>query len=266
MGDKKSKKHNQNNVTQHPNSQLIRKPELRTNTQKEHWQSLMNENLPFVVGKGISGGGKTYLSVAAALTLLQQGKVSVIYLSTPAVEAGENLGYLPGDADEKLSPHLMRMQDAFVQLLGSSKKFEKLKEEEKIQIVPIAFLRGRTLLNAAIIIDETQNTTRAQIKMIVSRLGLYSRMFITGDSHQCDIKVPQNELHGLEYLTKCWLKQLGNHGSGYAVHTYQPKDTQRHEILEKLMDGEEQAIEEMAKVLAERAKRREARRQQEKSN
>ncbi|MEL6365530.1 MAG: PhoH family protein [Pseudomonadota bacterium] len=153
-------------------------------TQKKLIEALERDNLVFAVGP--AGTGKTYLAVAKAVEALERGKVSRIILSRPAVEAGENLGYLPGALEEKLSPYLRPLYDALSDRL-SGKKVKALLAEGVIEIAPIAFMRGRTLNNAFIVVDEAQNCTYGQLKMLLTRLGWGSTMAVTGDPQQTDL-------------------------------------------------------------------------------
>lgn len=139
-----------------------------------------------VFATGVAGTGKTYLAVVYAANLLKKGDIRKIILTRPAVEAGENLGFLPGDLKEKVDPYLRPLYDALNDTLGNE-TVEKLIEKEVIEIAPLAYMRGRTLDNAFIILDEAQNTTRAQMKMFLTRMGFHSRIVITGDITQIDL-------------------------------------------------------------------------------
>ena len=144
------------------------------------------DSSPLVFAAGSAGTGKTYIAVAKAVEALEAGKVSRIVLSRPAVEAGESLGYLPGDMEEKLSPYLRPLYDALCDRL-STKRLKALTAEGVIEIAPIAFMRGRTLNNAFVVIDEAQNCTYGQLKMLLTRLGWNSTMVVTGDPAQSDL-------------------------------------------------------------------------------
>lgn len=139
-----------------------------------------------VFASGVAGTGKTYLAVVYAASLLKKGEIKKIILTRPAVEAGENLGFLPGDLKEKVDPYLRPLYDALYDTLGNE-AVEKLLEKEVIEIAPLAYMRGRTLDHAFIILDEAQNTTRAQMKMFLTRMGFESRIVITGDVTQIDL-------------------------------------------------------------------------------
>lgn len=143
-------------------------------------------NSEIVFASGVAGTGKTYLAVVYATSLLKKGDISKIILTRPAVEAGENLGFLPGDLKEKVDPYLRPLYDALNDTLGNE-QVEKLLEKEVIEIAPLAYMRGRTLDNAFIILDEAQNTTRSQMKMFLTRMGFNSRIVITGDISQIDL-------------------------------------------------------------------------------
>ncbi|MFN3262894.1 MAG: PhoH family protein [Pikeienuella sp.] len=158
--------------------------EPRTATQRAYVQSLFRSELVF--GVGPAGTGKTYLAVAAAVSMFMEGKVDRIVLSRPAVEAGERLGFLPGDMKDKIDPYMQPLYDALKDLLPP-KQVEKYIEEKVIEIAPLAFMRGRTLSDAFVVLDEAQNTTEMQMKMFLTRLGEGGRMAITGDPSQIDL-------------------------------------------------------------------------------
>ena len=158
--------------------------EPRTDAQKAYVKSLFKNELAF--GIGHAGTGKTYLAVAVGVNLFIGGHVDKIILSRPAVEAGEKLGYLPGDMKDKVDPYMQPLYDALNDFLPQ-KQVEKLIEEKKIEIAPLAFMRGRTLARAFVVLDEAQNATTMQMKMFLTRLGEGSRMVITGDRTQIDL-------------------------------------------------------------------------------
>ncbi len=153
-------------------------------SQKEFMEAL--DAYAMVLATGPAGTGKTYVAVAKAVEALEQGRVSRIVLSRPAVEAGESLGFLPGDMEEKLSPYLRPLYDALADRL-STKRLKALMAENLIEIAPIAYMRGRTLNNAYVVLDEAQNCTYVQLKMLLTRLGWDSTMVITGDPQQSDL-------------------------------------------------------------------------------
>ena len=144
------------------------------------------ERCPLTIALGPAGTGKTYLAISAAVAALEGGEVGRIVLTRPAVEAGERLGFLPGDIGEKLAPYLRPLNDALNERLGG-RRVKQLMTEGAIEIAPIGFMRGRTLNNAFIVIDEAQNCTYGQIKMILTRLGWHSTMVVTGDPDQSDL-------------------------------------------------------------------------------
>jgi phosphate starvation-inducible PhoH-like protein len=156
----------------------------RTANQNAYVQSLFRCELVF--GVGPAGTGKTYLAVAAAVSMFLEGKVDKIILSRPAVEAGERLGFLPGDMKDKIDPYMQPLYDALGALLPD-KQVAKLMEDKVIEIAPLAFMRGRTLMNAFVVLDEAQNATQMQMKMFLTRLGEGGRMAITGDPSQVDL-------------------------------------------------------------------------------
>ncbi len=169
----------------------IKKVRPRSDNQRVLMEAI--DSKPLTVALGPAGTGKTYLAIAAAVEALESGSVSRIVLSRPAVEAGENLGFLPGDMREKLDPYLRPLWDALNDRLGPKRLAQHL-EDGTIEIAPVAFMRGRTLNNAFVLIDEAQNCTYGQLKMLLTRLGWHSTMVMTGDPDQTDL-LP--ELSGL---------------------------------------------------------------------
>ncbi len=169
--------------------------------QKKYVEAIEVSDLVMAVGP--AGTGKTFLAVVAALRALQSGRVRKIVLTRPVVEAGEKLGFLPGDLYEKINPYLKPLYDAFHFLLGPE-RFRIYREDETIEIVPLAYMRGRTLENSFVILDEAQNTTPEQMKMFLTRLGTRSKMVITGDITQIDLdfKSRSGFVHGLKILKK----------------------------------------------------------------
>jgi phosphate starvation-inducible PhoH-like protein len=157
----------------------------KTFNQKHYIKAIENYDLTF--GVGPAGTGKTYLAVSAAVRDLKKGKVKKLILTRPVVEAGESLGFLPGDLKEKVDPYLVPLYDALYEMLGVQTT-SSLLEKGVIEIAPLAYMRGRTLENAFVILDEAQNTTKAQMKMFLTRLGFSSKMVITGDPSQTDLK------------------------------------------------------------------------------
>ena len=162
----------------------LRKVKPRTDGQRDLMEAIKKHNLTMAIGP--AGSGKTYLAISAAVEALEEGKVEKIILSRPAMEAGESLGYLPGDMQEKMAPYLRPLYDALGDRMGG-KRVRQLLEDGTIEIAPVGFMRGRTLNNAFIVIDEAQNCTYAQLKMLLSRLGWHSTMVVTGDPSQSDL-------------------------------------------------------------------------------
>lgn len=162
----------------------LRKVKPRSDGQQALMKAIESHNLTMALGP--AGTGKTYLAISAAVEALEDGKVERIILSRPAMEAGESLGYLPGDMHEKMAPYLRPLYDALGDRLGG-KRVRQLLEEGTIEIAPVGFMRGRTLNNSFVVIDEAQNCTYAQLKMLLSRLGWNSTMVVTGDPDQSDL-------------------------------------------------------------------------------
>jgi Phosphate starvation-inducible protein PhoH, predicted ATPase len=160
----------------------------RSANQKKYIESIFNKDMVFAIGP--AGTGKTFLAVACALKMLRSGTISKIVLTRPVVEAGEKLGFLPGDLYEKINPYLRPLYDAFYYMLGAD-RFKALRDDETIEIVPLAYMRGRTIEKAFIILDEAQNTTTEQMKMFLTRMGVGSKIVISGDRTQIDIAVPK---------------------------------------------------------------------------
>jgi phosphate starvation-inducible PhoH-like protein len=162
----------------------VRKVRPQSDNQRELMAAIEEHNLTLALGP--AGTGKTYLAVSAAVEAYQSGRVARIVLTRPAVEAGESLGFLPGDMHEKLAPYLRPLYDALNERIGG-KRVRQLMTEGAIEIAPIAYMRGRTLNNAFVVIDEAQNCTYGQIKMLLTRLGWHSTMVVTGDPDQSDL-------------------------------------------------------------------------------
>jgi phosphate starvation-inducible protein PhoH and related proteins len=162
----------------------VRKVRPQSDNQRALMQAIERHNLTLALGP--AGTGKTYLAVTAAVESLEAGKVGRIVLTRPAVEAGESLGFLPGDVQDKLAPYLRPLYDALNERIGG-KRVRQLMSEGAIEIAPIAYMRGRTLNNAFVVIDEAQNCTYGQIKMLLTRLGWHSTMVLTGDPDQSDL-------------------------------------------------------------------------------
>ena len=197
----------------------------KTLGQKEYINLIKNNDITF--GVGPAGTGKTYLAVAMAVKAFKRDEVSRIILTRPAVEAGENLGFLPGDLKDKVDPYLRPLYDALFDMLGAD-KFNKYLERGLIEVAPLAFMRGRTLDNAFIILDEAQNTTREQMKMFLTRLGFGSKAVVTGDLTQTDL--PDNKRSGLLHARDV-LKGVEGIGS----ITLTERDVVRHALVQRII-------------------------------
>ncbi len=197
----------------------------RSAGQKAYISALHERELVF--GIGPAGTGKTYLAVAVAVTMLTSGVVDRIVLSRPAVEAGEHLGFLPGDMRDKIDPYLRPLYDALYDLLPPDQVVKRLNTGE-IEIAPLAFMRGRTLANAFVILDEAQNTTQVQMKMFLTRLGENSRMVVTGDLSQIDL--PSNSISGLSHAARTVDKI-----DGVAVVRFTDEDVVRHSLVTRIV-------------------------------
>ena len=197
----------------------------RSKNQEKFVDAINNNDLVF--GVGPAGTGKTYLAVAAAVQSLINNQISRIIRSRPAVEAGERLGFLPGDLKEKIDPYLRPLYDALNDLMPK-KILESNMDNGVIEIAPLAFMRGRTLENAFIILDEAQNTTNMQMKMFVTRLGRNSKMVILGDITQIDL--PSGSSSGLKEILKLVPKD-----EGIDVVNFQNKDIVRHRLVDKIV-------------------------------
>ena len=197
----------------------------KTLGQKRYLELIKSNDITF--GIGPAGTGKTYLAVAMAVKAFKRDEVSKIVLTRPAVEAGESLGFLPGDLKEKVDPYLIPLYDALFDMFGPE-KFAKYLERGFIEVAPLAFMRGRTLDNAFIILDEAQNTTPEQMKMFLTRLGFGSKAVITGDLTQTDL--PNKKQSGLLQATKI-LKDVEGIGS----ITLSDKDVVRHELVQRII-------------------------------
>ena len=202
----------------------------KTLGQKSYYYALKNNDVVF--GIGPAGTGKTYLAVVFAVAALKNNEVKKIILTRPAVEAGENLGFLPGDLKEKVDPYLRPLYDALYDMLGVEQT-EKLMEKGVIEIAPLAYMRGRTLDNAFIILDEAQNTTPAQMKMFLTRIGFGSKVVITGDATQKDL--PAGTVSGLDVAVKV-VKNL----EGISICTLTSKDVVRHPLVQKIVKAYEE--------------------------
>ena len=208
-----------------------RKPSVipKTVGQKEYIQAITAHDVTF--GVGPAGTGKTYLAMAMAVSALQRGDVSRIILTRPAVEAGEALGFLPGDLREKLSPYLRPLHDALLDMVPAE-EVQRHMERETIEIAPLAYMRGRTLNNAFVILDESQNTTNEQMFMFLTRLGYHSKAVVTGDPTQIDL--PPSKQSGLiEALLT--LRQT----EGVVIKEFGQHDVVRHPLVQKIINAYE---------------------------
>ena len=203
--------------------------EPRTDAQKAYVASLFSNELAF--GIGPAGTGKTYLAVEVGVSMFIAGKVDKIILSRPAVEAGEKLGYLPGDMKEKVDPYMQPLYDALDDFIPS-KQLARLFEEKQIEIAPLAFMRGRTLSNAFVVLDEAQNATSMQMKMFLTRLGEGSRMVITGDRSQVDL--PRGVTSGLADA-----ERLLHSIEKISFNYFTSKDVVRHPLVAAIIDAYE---------------------------
>ncbi len=201
--------------------------EPRTEAQQAYVRALYDNELAF--GIGPAGTGKTYLAVAVAVNQMMAGHVDKIILSRPAVEAGERLGFLPGDMKDKVDPYMQPLYDALNDFLPG-KQLAKLIEEKTIEIAPLAFMRGRTLSNAYVVLDEAQNATSMQMKMFLTRLGQGSRMVITGDRSQVDL--PRGVTSGLSDAERI-LKDV----SGISFNYFTAMDVVRHHMVAKIIQA-----------------------------
>ncbi len=209
-----------------------RKPGVTAKTvgQKKYLDAIRKHDVTF--GVGPAGTGKTYLAVAMALAALRDGKVSRIILTRPAVEAGEALGFLPGDLYEKITPYLRPLQDALHDMLPAE-EIQKHTERGTIEIAPLAYMRGRTLNNAFIILDEAQNSTTEQMLMFLTRLGHGSKAVITGDETQIDL--PPNKRSGLLEAHRA-LENV----EGIAVIEFSKRDVVRHPLVQRIISAYEE--------------------------
>lgn len=201
-----------------------RKVRPQSDGQRRLMAAIEHHNLTIALGP--AGSGKTYLAVSAAVAALDAGEVGRIVLTRPAVEAGERLGYLPGDIGEKLAPYLRPLNDALNERIGG-KRVKQLVAEGAIEIAPIAYMRGRTLNNAFIVIDEAQNCTYGQIKMLLTRLGWHSTMVVTGDPDQSDL------LEGLSGLAEIGRRLEAV--AGVAVVRLGEADIVRHSLVAEML-------------------------------
>lgn len=208
---------------------LTRRLELRARTpnQAHYLESMTLHDITF--GIGPAGTGKTYLAVACAVDALERSAVQRIVLTRPAVEAGERLGFLPGDLTQKIDPYLRPLYDALYDLMGFE-KVQKAFERNALEIAPLAFMRGRTLNNAFVILDEAQNTTPEQMKMFLTRIGFGSRAVVTGDVSQIDL--PKTQTSGLIDAERV-LRRI----KGIAICRFTSADVVRHPLVARIVDA-----------------------------
>ena len=204
---------------------------IRSTNQQKYVNSIIENDAVFAIGP--AGTGKTYLAVARAVEALESSNIKRIVLVRPAVEAGEKLGFLPGDLSEKVDPYLRPIYDALYEFIGFE-RVNRLIEKQVIEVAPLAFMRGRTLNEAYIILDEAQNTTIPQMKMFLTRMGFGSKMVITGDITQIDLPIPSQSglidaikiLHNIENIAFC----------NFDVH-----DVVRHQLVKKIVNAYDQS-------------------------
>jgi phosphate starvation-inducible PhoH-like protein len=223
MIDEKVKKSNQNisDIIKTPKKSVI----PRSEKQKEYVRALRQSEI--TISAGPAGTGKTFLAVAVGLTMLLDKKIERIILSRPAVEAGERLGFLPGDMKEKVDPYLRPLYDSLYDLFDFE-KIQRMIEIGDIEIAPLAFMRGRTLKNSFVILDEAQNATDTQIKMFLTRLGENSKIVINGDPSQIDL--PNKNFSGLNRS-----KKLLNNINGISIIDFDHSDVVRHPLVSKIV-------------------------------
>jgi len=208
--------------------------------QRDYVRDIRHHDINF--GIGPAGTGKTYLAVACAVEALEQERIRRILLVRPAVEAGEKLGFLPGDLSQKIDPYLRPLYDALYEMLGFE-RVEKLIEKNIIEIAPLAYMRGRTLNDSFIILDESQNTTAEQMKMFLTRIGFGSTVVVTGDITQIDL--PKTTLSGLRHVSGI-LKDV----KGISITWFSPGDVVRHPLVQRIVEayGEHEQTEDERKL------------------
>jgi phosphate starvation-inducible PhoH-like protein len=201
----------------------------KTLGQKKYVDAIKENTIVF--GIGPAGTGKTYLAMAMAITAFKNNEVNRIILTRPAIEAGENLGFLPGDLQQKVDPYLRPLYDALYEIMGAE-NFQKNMEKGAIEVAPLAYMRGRTLDNSFIVLDEAQNTTPEQMKMFLTRLGYGSKAVVTGDITQIDL--PKGKNSGLVEATK-----ILNNVEGVKMCTLTNKDVVRHPLVQRIINAYE---------------------------
>ena len=202
----------------------------RTPRQAEYIEHILKHDITF--GVGPAGTGKTWLAVACAIDALERDNVQRLILTRPAVEAGERLGFLPGDLAQKVDPYLRPLYDALYDLMGFD-KVQRLFEKQTIEIAPLAYMRGRTLNNAFVILDEAQNTTPEQMKMFLTRIGFGSKAVVTGDPSQVDL--PRGQTSGLAHAVRV-LEDV----QGIAKTVFTSRDVVRHPLVARIVDAYDQ--------------------------
>ncbi len=204
------------------NGKVIR---AKTMGQKKYIDNIKNNTITF--GVGPAGTGKTYLAMAMAINAFKNNEVSRIILTRPAIEAGENLGFLPGDLQQKVDPYLRPLYDALYEIMGAD-NFLKNMEKGLIEVAPLAYMRGRTLDNAFVVLDEAQNTTPEQMKMFLTRIGFGSKVIVTGDATQIDL--PNGKMSGLVQVTKI-LDNVDDIGISLLTN----RDVVRHPLVQNII-------------------------------
>ena len=208
----------------------------RTPRQRDYLNNILKHDITF--GVGPAGTGKTWLAVACAIDAMERDTVQRLVLTRPAVEAGERLGFLPGDLAQKVDPYLRPLYDALYDLMGFE-KVQRLFEKQTIEIAPLAYMRGRTLNHAFVILDEAQNTTPEQMKMFLTRIGFGSKAVITGDPSQVDL--PRDQVSGLAHAVK-----VLHDVQGIATTKFTSRDVVRHPLVARIVDAYDRAAEDEA--------------------
>jgi len=228
----------------------------RNPNQQTYVQNILVNDISF--GVGVAGTGKTYLAVACAVDALERQEIRRILLTRPAVEAGEKLGFLPGDLSQKVDPYLRPLYDALFEMLGFE-KVEKLIERNVIEVAPLAYMRGRTLNDAFIILDESQNTTVEQMKMFLTRIGYNSRAVITGDITQVDL--PRGQKSGLRHAIEV-LEDI----DGVNFSFFQAKDVVRHPVVGRIVEAYEAHEQKVSRLKAQKKTLEQQKLRQEQTN
>jgi len=203
---------------------------VKTPTQIEYYKAVKKNDIVFAIGP--AGTGKTYLAVAMAISALKTREVSKIILARPAVEAGESLGFLPGDLSQKVDPYLRPLYDAAEEMM-TAEKLRGYIERGTVEVVPLAYMRGRTLNNAFVILDEAQNATTMQMKMFLTRIGIGSKAIVTGDMTQIDL--PNRSLSGLVQI-----QEILNNVEGISMVYFNKGDVMRHRLVREIIEAYEE--------------------------